>query len=97
VKRTTVPPEEPWVDGLERNAARRCADAVAALQAVSYLLAAGEQIPRAGDLDPALRLLAAVEAVQVAERAVGELRVLVVELAIDHGAPPAAVGADLDD
>jgi hypothetical protein len=85
------------VDGLERNAARRCADAVAALQAVSYLLAVGGATPRAGDIDPALRLMAAVEAVQVAERAVSELRVLMIELAVDNGAPPAAVGWDLDD
>jgi hypothetical protein len=84
------------VDGLERNAARRCADAVAALQAVSYLLAVGEVAPRAGDIDPALRLLAAVEAVQVAERAVSELRALMVELAVDNGASPASVGWDPD-
>ena len=84
------------MDTLERHAARRCADAVAALQAVSYLLAVGEASPRAGDVDPALRLMAAVEAVQVAERAVHELRGLMVELAIDNGAPPNAVGRDPD-
>ena len=85
------------MEGLEPKAARRCADAVAALQAVSYLLAVGEAAPRAGDIDPALRLLAAVEAVQVAERAVSELRVLMEELAVDNGASPAAVGWDPDD
>jgi hypothetical protein len=47
-------------------------------------------------VDPALRLMAAVEAVQVAERAVHELRGLMVELAIDNGAPPNAVGRDPD-
>jgi hypothetical protein len=84
------------VDHLERIAARRCADAVAALQAVASLLEAGEPL-RVPDVDPVLRLTAAVEAVRVAERAAQELRALLVELAMDHGAEPAVLGYELED
>jgi hypothetical protein len=84
------------VDHLERIAARRCADAVAALQAVASLLEAGEPV-RVPDVDPVLRLTAAVEAVRVAERAAQELRALLVELAMDHGAEPAVLGYELED
>lgn len=82
---------------LERESARRCADAVAALQAVSSLLRAGEAPPSAGDIDPALRLMAAVEAVRVAERATHELRALLVEMAMGHGVGAGAVGHDVDE
>ncbi|HEV7825664.1 MAG TPA: hypothetical protein VGP02_12230 [Mycobacteriales bacterium] len=84
------------MDHLERIAARRCADAVAALQAVASLLEAGEPV-RVPDVDPVLRLTAAVEAVRVAERAAQELRALLVELAMDHGAEPAVLGYELED
>ncbi|HEY0485350.1 MAG TPA: hypothetical protein VGD72_03760 [Mycobacteriales bacterium] len=83
----------------ERIAARRCADALAALQAVATLLRAGESADpgRVPDVDPVLRLTAAVEAVRVAERAAGELRGLLVDLAVDRGADPAALGYELED
>jgi hypothetical protein len=83
------------VEHLERIAARRCADATAALQAVNCLLEAGDPA-RVPDVDPVLRLTAAVEAVEVAERAAQELRALLVELAVDHGADPAALGCEVD-
>jgi uncharacterized membrane protein len=78
------------VDDLERAAARRCADAVVSLQAVARLL-------EATDVDALLRLTAALDAVRAAERAAQELRLLVVELALDRGASPGALGHDPED
>jgi hypothetical protein len=84
------------VDHLERVASRLCADAIAALQAVGSLLEAGDPA-RVRDVDPLLRLTAAVEAVEVAARAAGELRVLLIDLAVEHGADPAMLGYELED
>jgi hypothetical protein len=85
------------VDDPEWYARRRCADALAALQAVRSLLDAGQAPLRAGQVDPALRLMAAIEAVEVAERAAQELRAQLTDLALDQGVSATALGCDPDE
>lgn len=79
---------------LEKDATRRCAEALAALQAVSSLLQVDDEPSGVATADRAMRLMAAVEAVRVAERATYELRAVVVELATAPGLRKAAQARD---